>query len=185
MTFFIRWISTRVLTSLTNTLRGALVDKLILYHGTDCLFDAIDLSVSKNNRDFGRGFYTTTISSQAESWASSMKVRRHGEHAYVCEYEFVPCAGLKTLEFPGLTIEWLEFIKENRSLGGVQHDYDVVMGPVANDSTLLTVNRYIQGAYTAEEALARLAYFKANDQVSFHTDQAISCLMLKRRYCLD
>lgn len=38
------------------------------------------------------------------------------------------------------------------------------MGPVANDNTLLTVNRYIQGVYTADEALRRLAYFRANDQ---------------------
>ena len=83
------------------------MDKLILYHGTDCLFDAIDLGASKNNRDFGRGFYTTTIPSQAESWAASMKVRRHGENAYVYEYEFDPCQGLKTLKFSGLTIEWL------------------------------------------------------------------------------
>lgn len=161
------------------------MDKLVLYHGTNCLFDAIDLKASKNNRDFGRGFYTTTIPSQAESWAASMRVRRHGECAYMYEYEFAPCEGLKVLEFPALSIEWLDFIKGNRALGGVQHDCDVVMGPVANDNTLLTVNRYIQGVYTAGEALARLAYFKANDQVSFHTERAVSCLALRRRYCLD
>lgn len=34
--------------------------KIIVYHGTSFLFDAIDLTWSKNKRDFGQGFYTTT-----------------------------------------------------------------------------------------------------------------------------
>ena len=37
--------------------------KMMVYHGTDCLFDQIDLSKSIGRRDFGEGFYTTTISS--------------------------------------------------------------------------------------------------------------------------
>lgn len=161
------------------------MNKLMLYHGTNCLFDQIDLAASRDNRDFGRGFYTTTIPSQAESWAQSMKARHRGDKAYVYEFELTVDDDLALREFEGLTIEWLDFIKENRSLGGIQHNFDIVVGPVANDNTLLTVNRYIQGVYTAEEALARLAYFKANDQVSFHTSRAISHLRLVRRYEVD
>ncbi|WP_370514648.1 DUF3990 domain-containing protein [Adlercreutzia sp. ZJ138] len=33
----------------------------------------MDLNASKDKRDFGRGFYTTTISAQAESWAHNMR----------------------------------------------------------------------------------------------------------------
>ena len=42
--------------------------KYTLYHGTDCFFNHIDLNKSIDKRDFGIGFYTTTIAAQAESW---------------------------------------------------------------------------------------------------------------------
>lgn len=161
------------------------MNKLVLYHGTDCLFEHIDLNVSKDKRDFGRGFYTTTISAQAESWAHNMRIRRHSENAFVYEYELTLDDELSIRTFDDLTIEWLDFVKENRSHGGLLHDFDIVMGPVANDNTLLTVNRYIQGVYSPEEAIQRLAYFRANDQVSLHTARAIDHLKLKRRYRLE
>jgi hypothetical protein len=43
--------------------------KLILYHGSNHSFEEVDLSKSKDKRDFGRGFYTTTLHEQAEDWA--------------------------------------------------------------------------------------------------------------------
>ncbi|MDR3224721.1 MAG: DUF3990 domain-containing protein [Clostridiales Family XIII bacterium] len=41
------------------------MSSLILYHGSNQLFDTVDLSKSRDKRDFGRGFYTTTIREQA------------------------------------------------------------------------------------------------------------------------
>ncbi|MCD7783965.1 MAG: DUF3990 domain-containing protein [Oscillospiraceae bacterium] len=159
--------------------------KLTLYHGTDSDFETIDLSKSLEKRDFGTGFYTTTISSQAERWALNKKVRNTSEHAYVYVYEAGIPDALSLKSFDGLSLEWLEMIRTNRQLGGIQHGYDIVIGPVANDDTMLTVNRFIQGIYTAEEALERLRFSKANDQVSFHTEAAVSCLKLVRRYQVD
>lgn len=156
----------------------------VVYHGTDTPFDAIDLGRSKNNRDFGTGFYTTTISAQTEDWARSVRMRNGSKDALVQVYE-LSLVGLNVLRFEGLTIEWLDLIKENRSLGGCRHDFDVVIGPVANDNTLLTVNRYIQGIYTADEAIRRLSYFKANDQISLHTPRALRQIRLTRRYSVD
>jgi hypothetical protein len=46
--------------------------KLILYHGSNCNFDEVDISKSKDKRDFGKGFYTTTICEQAEDWARAL-----------------------------------------------------------------------------------------------------------------
>ena len=158
---------------------------MTLYHGTDCLFDEIDISKSANYRDFGIGFYTTAICSQAESWARSKKIRNGSDHAYVYVYEFEPRADLRIKKFDGLTVEWLEMVKENRKLGGVQHDFDITIGAVANDNTMLTVTRYVQGIYTAEEAIKRLAYAKVNDQVVFHTAEAIAELRFVRRYPVE
>ncbi len=159
--------------------------KITLYHGTDSDFDAIDLSKSLEKRDFGTGFYTTTISSQAERWALNKKTRNSSKHAYVYVYEAEIPDTITVKSFDGLSLEWLELVRVNRQHGGVQHSYDIVIGPVANDDTMLTVNRFIQGIYTAEEALERLRFSKANDQVSFHTVAAIACLKLVRRYQVD
>lgn len=159
--------------------------KIIVYHGTDCLFDEIDLSKSKQRRDFGIGFYTTTIAAQAESWAKSRKQRSHSDKSMVYVYEAELSDDLLIHEFEGLTIEWLEMVKQNRTLGGVQHNYDVVIGPVADDDTMLTVSRFIGGVYSAEEAITRLKYSKPNNQISFHTEKAIKFLKRIRSYYVD
>lgn len=162
----------------------AMRETIVVCHGSDAAFDAIDLKRSKNNRDFGVGFYTTTIAAQAEDWARSVRARNGSRDAYVQVYELA-LADLNVLRFDGLTIEWLDLVKENRSLEGCRHGYDAVVGPVANDNTLLTVNRYIQGIYTADEAIRRLAHFKANDQISLHTPKALERIRLVRRYSVD
>ena len=76
-------------------------------------------------------------------------------------------------------------IKENRSLGGIQHDFDILIGPVANDDTRVTISRYMQGIYTADEAIKRLEYAKVNDQVTFHTQRAVKFLKFVRRYSVE
>ena len=159
--------------------------KIIVYHGTSFFFDAIDLTKSKNKRDFGQGFYTTTIQAQAEAWAKNIALRNKSAVAYVYVYEFTFSEELECKRFEGLTAEWLEFIKANRALGGIQHEYDVVIGPVADDNTMLTVNRYMNGTYTAEEALQRLAYYKVNDQICLNTKKALDYIKLVRRYEVD
>ena len=160
--------------------------KMMLYHGTDCIFEKIELEKSIGHRDFGIGFYTTTISAQAESWARSKKLRNDSQKAFVYVYEAdFPENKLKNKQFEGLSVEWLNMVRDNRKHGRCQHNYDIMIGPVANDNTMLTVTRYIQGAYTAEEALARLAYAKANDQVSFHTEKALEHIHFVRRYSVE
>ena len=159
--------------------------KIIVYHGTSFDFDAIDLAKSKDRRDFGKGFYTTTIQSQAEAWAKNIALRNGMKTCFVYVYEFTFDDSQKHKQFDGLYEEWLEFIKNNRALGGIQHDYDVVTGPVADDNTMLTVNRYMNGTYTVQEALDRLAYFKVNDQLCLNTPNALRFIKLVRRYTID
>ena len=80
------------------------------------------------------------------------------------------------------TIQYVEeIIKENRTKGGIQHAYDVVVGPVADDNTMETVQLYLSGILKAEEAVERLRYNKVNNQVSFHTPLALAHLTLESR----
>lgn len=149
---------------------------LILFHGTNVDFTEIELNRSHNKRDFGTGFYTTILEEQAKEWAYRLSLRNHTKKYYVMKFLFTEDVGLKIKRFDSLSREWLEFIKNNRSKGGLQHNYDVVIGPVADDNTMETVQLYIVGIFNAEEAVNRLRYNKVNNQVSFHTRKALEYL---------
>jgi hypothetical protein len=149
-----------------------------VYHGTNCSFEDVDMSKSKDRRDFGRGFYTTTIKEQAESWAQAIFDRYGGEGKFVYEFEFEADNSLNIKLFEEANKDWLEFVAANRNEGGVWHDFDVVTGPVANDKTNRTIALYIAGIYTVDVALGLLKHNKLNDQVSFHTERALSFLTM-------
>ena len=153
---------------------------LVLYHGSAVRFEVPSLIFAKNNRDFGKGFYTTTLVQQAKEWANEM-VLRYGGNAHLYTFEFNPIDSLKVLKFSEISTEWLEMVKSNRLSGGTQHNYDVVIGPVANDNTVRTIALYVAGTYDADEAMRRLRYMKPNDQVSLHTAEAMGCLKMLAR----
>jgi len=160
---------------------------MILYHGSNQNFNNVDLSKSKNRRDFGKGFYTTTIREQALQWGYNMFNRFDGEGIFLYEFDFLPSDDLKSKLFSEISDEWFDFILSNRISNNLQHDFDFVQGPVANDKTILTITGFIDGIFTREEAMRRLRYSKANDQVSLHTERAISLLKLrdKRKSSID
>ena len=162
----------------------ALLDEskeLLLYHGTAADFEQISLRKSHNRRDFGIGFYTTILEKQAKEWGYRLSLREKKKQYYVYQYIFRESDNLRVKRFNALDKEWLEFIKENRSKGGLQHSYDVVIGPVADDNTMETVRLYLTGILTANEAVERLKYNQVNNQVSFHTEKALRSLQFIRR----
>jgi hypothetical protein len=151
---------------------------LTLYHGSNADFSVVSLERSRDRRDFGRGFYTTTIKTQAEQWAITVNARYGGGGRFLYTFELDWPDDLKIRLFDSLTIEWLEMVKENRVRGGLRHGFDAVMGPVADDNTMPTIALYVDGTLSAGAALTQLAYFKANDQVSLHTVKALAHLRM-------
>jgi len=156
--------------------------KLILYHGSNCNFDEIDISKSKDKRDFGKGFYTTTLREQAEDWAQALFDRYKGDGIYIYELELYLSGELLIKKFDGLSEEWLLMVQKNRTLGGIQHNFDIVQGPVANDRTARTIALYIAGIIDADDAIKRLQSNRINNQVSLHTSAALSRLKIIRKY---
>jgi len=154
---------------------------LTLYHGSNTIFQEISLEKSRNRRDFGRGFYTTTVRKQAEQWAASVYKRYGCDGVVLYVFEFKENPELKIKTFEGLTLDWLDMVKENRIRGDLQHDFDIVKGPVANDNTMPTIALYVDGTLNAEATIAQLAFQNANDQVSFHTKRAVLALTLVER----
>ena len=159
--------------------------KLMVYHGSNLYFDAIDLSKSKDNRDFGKGFYTTTIRQQAEDWAKVLYDRYKGNGIFVYEMELEFSNNLSIKIFEGLSEDWLLFVQRNRMMGGIQHSFDIVQGPVANDRTTRTIALYIAGILNVNEALERLKYNQINNQISLHTMAALSNLKMLRSYSYE
>lgn len=154
------------------------VHELTVFHGTTKKFDRIDLKKSHNRRDFGMGFYTTILEDQAKEWAYRLSLREKEHKYYVYQYTFDEKKELAIKRFDSLNKEWLEFIKKNRSEGGLQHSYDVIIGPVADDNTMETVQLYIASILSVNEAVERLRYSKVNNQISFHTKKALDSLRL-------
>lgn len=75
---------------------------------------------------------------------------------------------LKIRKFNGPDEAWLDFVVNNRK--GVQHDYDLVFGPVANDKVFAVVNLYESGVINADAAIIQLKAYKRYNQLSFHTE---------------
>ena len=151
-----------------------------LYHGTNVDFDVIDLTKSNKYKDFGQGFYLTDIRSQAEELAAK-KSRLFGGYPVVQEYEFdeslLSGAELKVLKFDKPSTEWAEFIFKNRNRdNNFTHDYDIVIGPIANDGVAYLLGRYEEGTLTIEELSDKLDYKKLNSQYFFGTNKSLKYL---------
>ena len=156
---------------------------MILYHGTNMDFDTIDFSQSKRYKDFGRGFYLTDIRLQAEELARKRAILNGGK-AFVQEYEFdelwLRHDSLKVLHFENASIDWARFIYQNRNRTlHFTHDYDIVIGPIADDRVAYLLDRYKEGSYTLEELADKLKYKHLNNQYFFGTNRSIA--LLKRR----
>ena len=56
---------------------------MIVYHGSICEIQSPDVSFSKSYLDFGKGFYVTSLKSQAEKWALRKAARTEKGEATV------------------------------------------------------------------------------------------------------
>lgn len=152
-----------------------------LFHGTNVEFSKILLDKCKPNKDFGKGFYLTSIRSQAQE----MAVRK-------CEFEGVGTPVIMTYQFEdkilyskelnvkvfqGVSKEWAEFILANRKARNKKvHNYDIVVGPVADDGVVYQLNLYMQKIITIDKLVEELTFKKINNQYFFGTEIAISKL---------
>jgi len=149
-----------------------------LYHGSTVIVKCPNIQKGRKATDFGKGFYTTTNLEQAKKWAILKKNRENSQKAVVSVYD-VPDDMLdrefSILRFEGATKEWLEFVVHNRK-GKGSENYDLTMGPVANDQLYATIRLYEQGVVTAAAAIEMLKTHKLFNQLSFHTVKVTSLL---------
>ncbi len=151
---------------------------MICYHGSDMLVDNPKIIESKRPLDFGGGFYVTTSKSQAINWSLKVKYRNNSEFQCINSYEFDyenAKKNLTILEFDKADEKWLNFICNNRS-GKYIGEYDIVIGPVADDKVYRVVVEYENGDIDKTDALKRLKTENLCDQILFHTIKSLKFL---------
>ena len=149
-----------------------------LHHGSNTRIDAIDLSLSKPNKDFGSAFYLSPDLEQAKEMAA-FKAELLGGNEVVTEFEIDSFDGLRVKSFDSYSEEWAHFVYEHRTEpnGKTLHDFDVVYGPIANDRIGAQITRFKQGYITFAEFLERIKYIKGiTFQYAFCTQKAIDRL---------
>lgn len=152
---------------------------MILYHGTNVSFREIDLSKGKVAKDFGVGFYLTDDQNVARRQAER-KYAQFGEgEICVQSYSFELNQELKVLQFEGYTLEWAQFILANRkNRTRVQlHDYDIVIGPIADDTVGYQIRRLEDGIINMEQFLEEIKFHHITKQYFFATPKAIKILI--------
>ncbi|MBO7635460.1 MAG: DUF3990 domain-containing protein [Paludibacteraceae bacterium] len=150
-----------------------------LYHGSTVIVKNPSIRQGRANTDFGKGFYTTIDYEQAARWAQIRRERAGAGNAIVSVYTIddglLKRNDLNIMQYSGATIEWLDFVVANRRYAPI-HDYDIVLGPVANDNLYATISMYENGELSAEAAIVQLKTHVLFNQVSFHTQTAIANL---------
>lgn len=149
-----------------------------LYHGSNQQIDNINLSFGKKYKDFGQGFYTTHLYEQAVYWSKRI-ADRFGGSPTVSTFEFdieaARAAGLNIKVFEKPDREWALFVMANRNPDreDFQHDYDIVIGPVADDKMARLFGLYEMDIIDLEAVVKGLTYKDLNSQYFFATERSL------------
>lgn len=151
-----------------------------LYHGSNVEIEYVDLARGRRGKDFGKGFYANPDYMQAVEFCSNV-IRREGSGIpTVTSFEFDESAldMLNIKRFDGYTQEWAEFILMNRNniSDKPAHDFDIVIGPIADDGVGTQIRRLSRGFITFDAFLEELKYSKFSIQYFFGTEEAIKYL---------
>lgn len=146
-----------------------------LYHSSNVSVERPDTIHSRDYLDFGKGFYLTTIEEQAIKYGGRFIYRE--EEAWLNIYDFdFDKSRWKILQFDCYDLNWLDFVAKCRA-GEDDTDYDMVIGGIADDKVIRTLDRYFAGEISAEITIGLLRYEKPNNQYCIRSQQMIDeCL---------
>lgn len=144
---------------------------MILYHGTNAEIMQIDLAQSRVGKDFGLGFYLTPDKNVAQRQVERKFVQYGDGAVRVYEYSIADSCfkELKVLQFDSYSLEWSQFILQNRKnrTHTQLHDYDVVG---------FQIRRIVEGIITEQQFLEEIKFHTVTIQYMFATQKAINML---------
>lgn len=150
-------------------------DRLI-YHGSYMEVEFPEIRKHKYTKDFSWGFYCTEIKDQAEKWASKYI------QSVISVYRLKNIEKLNIKVFEDYSDEWLEFVVHCRS-GGI-HDYDVVIGRMADDTIYEYIDGYMAGVMDKKQFFELMRFKYPTHQISFHTIKALDCIDFINSYTI-
>ncbi|MBR2121937.1 MAG: DUF3990 domain-containing protein [Lachnospiraceae bacterium] len=145
---------------------------MVLFHtGFDTIREP-DIRYGRKNADFGQGFYLCPDRDFSERWARSRKGRDTVINTYLLETD-----GLDIMRFERGE-DWFSYIRDNRrgqadSLAG----YDVITGPIANDTIYDTWGIFTSGLIPDSRVLELLGTGPAYEQTVIKTEKALAQLV--------
>jgi len=157
---------------------------MIVYHGSNSIVEFPELRFSVRGLDFGTAFYTTVNEEQAAQFARKVygRAERQGitsEGCFVTSYSVdydIMQKELDILIFEKADEAWFDFVIANRRNAYSGKKYDVIFGPVANDTVYRALVGYETGLYTKAQTIEQLAVRKLFNQMAFTSTRAISFL---------
>ena len=139
------------------------MNEIMVYHGSSVAVPNPKILINGHYKDFGYGFYCTNIEKQAKRWALTQK----GE-SIVNRYIYTVNPDLNICAFPDMSEAWLQFVVNCRR--GIEHNFDIVEGPMADDQIWDYVEDYMNGNIS-KTAFWELVKFK------YPTHQIVFCTM--------
>jgi len=158
-----------------------------VYHGSDILIDVPKIKKPVRALDFGPGFYTTTNINQAINFSKIVRERNNSFKSFISIYSLNIDLLKKqnNLFFDKPDKKWLDFVSSNRN--GIYNGeiFDIIYGPVANDTIFKTFIAYQNGILTEKETLKRLKIRKLYNQLVFSNEESLKCLSFTGEYFID
>lgn len=145
------------------------MNKNRIYHGSNVIVEKPRIMLNGHYKDFGYGFYCTKLEKQAKRWA----LTKRGD-SVVNSYLYTQNDTLKICAFEQMTEDWLQFVVSCRK--GIEHQYDIVEGPMADDQIWDYVEDFMEGNIS-NAAFWELVKFKyPTHQIVFCTESALETL---------
>ncbi len=145
--------------------------KIQLWHGGSSIVRVPDLSIGRDDVDFGRGFYLTEKYDMSAKWACRKATS-------ICNEYTLSLEGLSVYKFK-LDYEWLQFVVANRNLGEIPVEYsqyDVLIGAIADDKLFATIDLYEDGLISFENAVKVLNCMDYGEQYVLKSENALKNL---------
>ena len=150
---------------------------MLIYHGSNVTVETPRLMIPNRALDFGNGFYTTTNLEQAVSFANNVVNRNEGKgtptiNHYEVDFDKI-LNEFSVLKFDYANDNWIDFVCANRTSKYSGKQYDVIIGPVANDTVYRVFRLFESGDIDRETVIKRLKVTELFNQITFCTEKAI------------
>lgn len=157
----------------------------ILFHGAKKKIDTkLNISYSKSNNDFGKGFYLGESLYQSATFVANYP----SSNIYICKYN--SNTKLNVVNFD-IDEEWMLAIAyyrnripdyiNNKKISNIikkVDNADVIIAPIADNNMYLVIENFIDGIITDKQCLSALSATNLGKQYVFKTNKALESLLI-------